>query len=189
MSKFGELIDLNVPVLLDFYAEWNEQSTAMHPVLRDVAAALGDKGKVIKIDVERTEELIAVSKGLKFTFHRAFDWIKDPFETLSQLEALGVDCILSSGQQKTALEGINLLAELQLMAKTSTIMPGSGINETNAGEFAEKGFKTIHLSGTTFYQTLDEVPRISMNSDRFLKDDSIAISNVDKIKAVLDKVK
>ena len=50
MSKFGELIDLNIPVLLDFYAEWNEQSTSMHPVLRDVAAALGDKGKVIKIN-------------------------------------------------------------------------------------------------------------------------------------------
>ena len=57
MSKFGELIDLHVPVLLDFYAEWNEQSTAMHPVLRDVAAALGDRGKVIKIDVDKNKEL------------------------------------------------------------------------------------------------------------------------------------
>ncbi|MEW4923538.1 thioredoxin family protein [Algibacter sp. 2305UL17-15] len=57
MSKFGELIDVEIPVLFDFYAEWNEQSTAMHPVLRDVAAALGDKAKVIKIDVEKNQEL------------------------------------------------------------------------------------------------------------------------------------
>lgn len=57
MSKFGELIDLQVPVLLDFYAEWNEQSIAMHPVLRDVAAALGDKGRVMKIDVDKNKEL------------------------------------------------------------------------------------------------------------------------------------
>jgi thioredoxin 1 len=57
MSKFGELIDVDVPVLLDFYTEWNEQSAAMHPVIRDVAAALGDKAKVIKIDVEKNEEL------------------------------------------------------------------------------------------------------------------------------------
>ncbi|GAL87996.1 thioredoxin family protein [Jejuia pallidilutea] len=57
MSKFGELIDVEVPVLFDFYAEWNEQSTAMHSVLRDVAAALGDKAKVIKIDVEKNQEL------------------------------------------------------------------------------------------------------------------------------------
>ena len=57
MSKFGEPIDVDVPVLFDFYAEWNEQSTAMHPILRDVAAALGDKAKVIKIDVEKNQEL------------------------------------------------------------------------------------------------------------------------------------
>jgi len=57
MSKFGELIDAQVPVLLDFYAEWNDQSTSMHPVMRDVAAALGDKGKIIKIDVDKNKEL------------------------------------------------------------------------------------------------------------------------------------
>ncbi|MDB4304182.1 thioredoxin family protein [Desulfosarcina sp.] len=57
MSKFGELIDVEIPVLLDFFTEWNEQSTAMHPILRDVAAALGNKAKVIKIDVEKNQEL------------------------------------------------------------------------------------------------------------------------------------
>lgn len=57
MSKFGELIDIDIPVLLDFFTEWNDQSTAMHPVLRDVAAALGDKAKVIKIDVDKNQEL------------------------------------------------------------------------------------------------------------------------------------
>jgi thioredoxin 1 len=29
----------------------------MHPVLTDVAAALGDKAKVIKIDIEKNQEL------------------------------------------------------------------------------------------------------------------------------------
>lgn len=57
MSKFGELIDVDIPVLLDFFTEWNEPSLAMHPVLRDVAAALGDKAKVIKIDVDKNKEL------------------------------------------------------------------------------------------------------------------------------------
>lgn len=57
MSKFGELIDVDIPVLLDFFTEWNDQSTAMHPVLRDVAAALGDKAKVIKIDVDKNPQL------------------------------------------------------------------------------------------------------------------------------------
>ncbi len=57
MSKFGELINAQTPVLIDFYTDWNEPSIAMHPVIRDVAAALGDKAKVIKIDVDKNQEL------------------------------------------------------------------------------------------------------------------------------------
>ena len=57
MSKFGELIQAKTPVLIGFYADWNEQSGEIHPVIRDVAAALGDKARVIKIDVDKNQEL------------------------------------------------------------------------------------------------------------------------------------
>lgn len=57
MSKFGELIETNVPVLLEFYAEWDEDCKMMHPILRDVASILGDKARVIKIDIEKNTEL------------------------------------------------------------------------------------------------------------------------------------
>ena len=57
MSKFGDLIDISIPVLLDFFTDWSESSKAMHPVLKDVAAAIGDKGKVIKINVDKNEDL------------------------------------------------------------------------------------------------------------------------------------
>lgn len=57
MSKFGELIERDVPVLLDFFSEWNESSTFMDVVLKDVAEALGDKASVIKINVEKNKEL------------------------------------------------------------------------------------------------------------------------------------
>jgi len=57
MSKFGELINTQLPLLIDFYTDWNEPSVSMHPVIRDVAAALGDKAKVIKIDVDKNQEL------------------------------------------------------------------------------------------------------------------------------------
>jgi len=57
MSKFGELINLEVQILLDFYGDGDDSSKAMHPVLRDVAAAIGDKGKVIKINVDQNNEL------------------------------------------------------------------------------------------------------------------------------------
>ena len=57
MSKFGELIDVPFPVLLQFYTEWSESAQQMHEVLNHVAAALGDKGKVIKIDVDKNQVL------------------------------------------------------------------------------------------------------------------------------------
>ena len=57
MSKFGELIDEKSPLLLAFYSKDDEVSESMHPVLKDVAAAIGDKGKVIKIDVDKNQKL------------------------------------------------------------------------------------------------------------------------------------
>ena len=57
MPKFGELINLDVPILLDFYGDLDESSKTMHSVLRDVAAAIGDKGKVIKININLNNEL------------------------------------------------------------------------------------------------------------------------------------
>ena len=57
MSKFGDLIDVEVPVLFEFFKEWSDESESMNDVLRDVAAALGDKARVIKIDVEKNQDL------------------------------------------------------------------------------------------------------------------------------------
>ena len=57
MTRFGDLINVEVPVLLEFFTEWDETSKIMHTVVKDVAAALGDKAKIIKIDVEKNNEL------------------------------------------------------------------------------------------------------------------------------------
>ena len=57
MSKFGELLDEKKPLLIVFFSELDEFSTSMHPVLKDVAAAIGDKGKVIKINSEKNIKL------------------------------------------------------------------------------------------------------------------------------------
>jgi thioredoxin 1 len=56
MTKFGELINLDRPVLIDFYTEWDAIENSVD-TLRDVAAALGDKAKVIKIDIKKNETL------------------------------------------------------------------------------------------------------------------------------------
>ena len=57
MARFGDLIDIEVPVLLEFYIKQDETSNSMYPVLKDVANALGKKAKVIKIDLEKNNKL------------------------------------------------------------------------------------------------------------------------------------
>lgn len=57
MAKFGELISSDIPVLIDFFAEWEDEENNLHSILRDVAAALGDRAKVIKIDMDKNETL------------------------------------------------------------------------------------------------------------------------------------
>ena len=56
MTKFGELISIDKPVLIDFYSDLDDVESSVE-TLRDVAAALGDKAKVIKIDIDKNEML------------------------------------------------------------------------------------------------------------------------------------
>ncbi len=84
------------------------------------------------IDIERTEQLVKAARPMHVTFHRAFDKCLDPFIALDELIALGVDRVLTSGLQNTALEGLNLLTELIDYAQDKiTIMPGAGVNALN----------------------------------------------------------
>ena len=80
-------------------------------------------------------------------FHRAFDEIINPERALLELQNFGFDGVLTSGQQKTAMEGIEqLVSWQQLISSKFTILPGSGINANNCLNFKSKGFGWIHLS-------------------------------------------
>ncbi len=105
----------------------------------DTAKAEGADGVVIglllvdgKIDATRTRMLIAQAQPLSVTFHRAFDMTPDPFEALETLVGLGVDRVLTSGQEATALEGLPLIADLvSRAADRIVVMPGGGITARN----------------------------------------------------------
>ena len=57
MSKFGELLDEKTPILLAFYQQEEGDMIDIDRTLKGVAAALGDKGKVIKIDLDKNQKL------------------------------------------------------------------------------------------------------------------------------------
>lgn len=84
------------------------------------------------VDAGRTRDLIAQARPLSVTFHRAFDMTPDSFEALATLIELGVDRVLTSGQETTVLEGLPVIAELVRRAGDRIIvMPGGGITARN----------------------------------------------------------
>lgn len=105
----------------------------------ETARAEGANGVVIglldadgAIDAPRTRELVARAKPLAVTFHRAFDMTLDPFQALETLVDLGIERVLTSGQEATVLEGLPLITQLIARAKDRIIvMPGGGITPRN----------------------------------------------------------
>jgi copper homeostasis protein len=137
------------------------------------------------VNVMRTRELIALSKPMAFTFHRAFDWTPNPFEALHTLMELKVDRILTSGQSTSAKNGILILNQLKKMAEGKLIiLPGSGINSNTILTFKEAGFTEAHCSAVLLPQVETTAP-IPMNTPKFLNDGQEMASNTEMITAML----
>lgn len=53
METFNDVISGDKLVLVDFFATWCQPCKMMHPVLEQVKTVLGDKIRIIKVDVDK----------------------------------------------------------------------------------------------------------------------------------------
>lgn len=99
-----------------------------------------DKNKMI-IDIIHKYNKEAV-------FHRAFDCVKEPYSAMEILIDLGVNRVLTSGLKPRAIEGVDLLTELQYRyGDKIEVLAGSGVNASNCSYLInETGIIQYHSS-------------------------------------------
>lgn len=102
------------------------------------------------LHMEQMRELMAEAGDMKVTLHRAFDVCADPIKAYGQAGELGIDTILTSGQERECLAGMPLLKKLcTLQSKTGTprIMAGAGVTPDVIRRFrADTDITSYHLS-------------------------------------------
>lgn len=120
-----------------------------------MARSLGAEGVVLgcltpdgEYDEEANARLLSEAEGMQLTFHRAFDVCASPSETLEHLIDKGFHRVLTSGCAATALEGKEMIRNLNLQADGRIgIMAGCGIRLNNLEELARyTGVSEFHSS-------------------------------------------
>lgn len=121
----------------------------------EICRVLGCAGVVIgvltadgDVDAARCRALMDAARGMSVTFHRAFDFVRDPERALETVIALGCERLLTSGQAADALAGAATIRKLVDQARGRiTIMPGGGIDAHNIAAIAQAtGAREFHAS-------------------------------------------
>ncbi|WP_071124022.1 copper homeostasis protein CutC [Leptotrichia massiliensis] len=122
-----------------------------------------------EIDLDNMKKFIEVAQDIPITFHRAFDVCREPLKAFYQLQELGVQNILTSGQSQDCLRGKKLLKELvKISTKNSKnkteILVGAGLNIENIDEIVNfTGATNFHFSGKRIKQSSMEYRKENVN--------------------------
>lgn len=181
----------------DFLYSPIEQEIMLHDI--KVARQLGADGVVFgcltaegDVDVPLMKKLMNGVGEMSVTFHRAFDMCSNPKEALEQIIDLGIDRILTSGQEETAEKGIPLLKELvELADDRIIIMPGCGVNAGNIRQIAEEtGTSEFHFSGRSTVESgmIYRNSKVSMSGTVKIEEYMRELTDSDKVKAALSEL-
>lgn len=162
----------------------------------EAAKTLGVDGVVIgildacgDIDIARTKELVSLARPMSVTFHRAFDVCRDPLKAIDGLAELGIDRILTSGQEATAVEGMELIADLVKHAGDRiTIMACGNLNERNINKVvATTGVKEVHFTaiGDVQSEMRFRNDRVFMGGTLRPAEYSRSVTDADKVRAAI----
>ena len=165
-----------------------------------LAKKLGTDGVVFGIlkengavDTLRTGELLELARPLSVTFHRAFDMSRDPYEAIKDLIGLGIDRILTSGQDLSALEGLDLIADLvQKAGDRIIVMPGGGITERNVQKIVlHSGAREVHVYAPMTVESRMKYRHTQcfMGGELRPPEFTLTVTDVDRIKTFVDAVK
>jgi len=157
----------------DFCYTPKEFETMRHDIA--FAKKLGADGVVLgildphgNVDIERTRELVELARPLDVTFHRAFDMSADLLRALEDICATGVDRLLTSGGEQSALQAVDMIAQLVRAARGRVVITaGGGIGCDNAASIIERtGILEIHvgLGSPVPSPMLHRNPRVSMGT-------------------------
>lgn len=110
---------------------------------------IGSLNKDGSLNMEQMKRFIACAKNMSVTLHRAFDMCTNPLFVLEQAKELGIDTILTSGQEASCIEGITLYRQLLESAKEDiTILAGAGVTPTTIQTLLkETKLTAFHMSG------------------------------------------
>jgi len=144
------------------------------------------------VDMERSKEIIDLARPLSVTFHRAFDMAKDPYRALEDLIELGVDRVLTSGQEASVMEGIDMLADLvKLAGERIIVMPGCGISERNFKKVQAKvGAKEYHVHLPREERSLMEFHPGHIYMGGLLRQNEFTVTHTDenRVRAITDLI-
>lgn len=138
------------------------------------------------VDSKACAEILEILHPLPATFHRAFDCVSHPLESLKTIADLGFTRILTSGQKKRAIDGHELLRKLIEKARRKIIIvPGSGVDENNARDLLHKtGASELHGSLRTPVKRSFNV-NLEMFAESVDVNYQILVTDTDKVRKIV----